>query len=612
MHGADFDPRRDPAQGGPVAPVLMTEAVPPAPPAVAHAPPRRLRALLLTAVLLPMLALAAIAVDSWRAVEAEAHGRVSRAVAMLHEHALRAFEAQELAIAAAETRIRGMAWPELRASRDVFEFLRALDEVTPAAGGVALVAPSGQLALASTSSFPTPDVDLSGRDYVSAHPPGSGAREIPFIGEVVVARPSGMVVFPMARPRRRADGLGDGGVIIATLWPAYFESFYASIRETAGDAIMLFRLDGALLAAVPVPQQPEGAHLPASAGPMLRQLRGRAATVISGPSPIDGMPRITGVRRLAGYDVAVAYGLPITALTADWRRRMAGPVAGALLAMVLLLALTLQAERAIRAREAADARSRAAERQATLGLLAGGLAHDFGNITQSVMAAAILIGKHAEDAARVREIARHLQRHAERAAALSRRMLDTTRRSGRGAEEQAPPLDVSDSLRELAALLDATLGAGIRVRSEASPGLRAAPGVARAELETAVINLAANARDAMPEGGEIRLTGEPVVLAPALAAMLALPTGLYLRIAVADHGVGMDETTLARLGEPFFTTKPEGAGTGLGLAMVAAFVRAAGGAFRAESEPGRGTTISLYVPASPPAPAGRRGSGAPG
>jgi two-component system NtrC family sensor kinase len=568
--------------------------------AAPRAPSRRLAGLRLVAVLLPLAALGAMGALSWQAVRNEAIARVGRAADMLHEHALRALEAQEIAIAAVEQRIEGMSWPAIRASAEVHAFLSALDAVTPAAGGVGLVDPDGRLALSSTAPFPTPDIDLAGRDYVAAHPPGVGGREAPFIGQVVRARPSGAVIVPMARPRRRADGLGDGGVISATLWPAYFQAFYASVRETPEDAFRLFRLDGALLAAVPPPSPAEGAVLAPSAAGMLRALHQRPALNLVGASPIDGVPRIVAVRRLMGQDLAVSYGLPLEAVRKEWVTRMLGPLAAALLAIMLLGALTLQAERALRARELAEARSRAAERQATLGLLAGGLAHDFGNITQSVLAAAMLLGRHAEDPARVRQIAEHLRRHATRATALSRRMLDTTRRSGAAAATDDGPLDVSEALRELAALLDATLGAGLRVRAEVEAGLRAPPTLDRAGLETALINLAANARDAMPGGGEIRILADRVTMAPPLSTRLALPAGAYLRIALRDAGLGMDAATLARLGEPFFTTKPEGAGTGLGLAMVAAFLRSANGAFTAESEPGRGSTITLYLPAEAP------------
>ncbi|NKC30138.1 ATP-binding protein [Falsiroseomonas selenitidurans] len=597
----------------------------PSPPAAMRpARPGGLMLLRALAVLLPLVALAANGVSAWEAVEQSARGRVERVADMLHEHALRAFEAQELAIAAVEQRLRGLDWAAVPGDEALYGFLRALDSVNPAFGGLALVDPRGQLVMSSARPFGAPPRDVTFRDYVAALPAGRMMTHAPFIGQVMLHEPGPRPMFPMARPRRplpavlprqipppvrpcqlaqgeqAAPGpadLSDGGIILASLWPENLVSFYRSILETEQDAVTLFRLDGALLASVPPPAQPEGAALPREAGRVLHQLRHGAAVSLAWASPFDGEPRLTAFRRLSGYDAGVAYGLARHALGRDWRRRMVGPLVGAMLAMLVLGAATWQAERALRARAAAEARSRAAERQATLGLLAGGLAHDFGNITQSVAAAAQLLSRHAENPARVRQVALHLQRHAERATALARRLLETTRRTSPAARGTAP-VPVAEPLREVCALLDATLGAGIRVVCEVPPGLHAAPGLDRAELETALINLAANARDAMPQGGEVRVSAEQVQVPPRLAELPGLPPGAYLRITVRDTGHGMAPEVLARLGEPLFTTKPEGQGTGLGLAMVGAFLRGVGGGMAAQSAPGHGSAIHMLLPSA--------------
>ncbi len=560
--------------------------------------PGGLRLLRTLAVLLPLAALTATGFGTYHAAERAARGRVQRVADMLHEHALRAFEAQELTIAAIEQRMLGQDWARVAGDLLLFDFLRALDAVNQNSGGLALIDPRGLQVMSSARPLEAPAADVSGQDYVAALPAGSPIRDAPFIGQVVRDADSGTLVFPLVRPRARADGMSDGGAILAALWPGNFQSFYRSILETPEDAVTLFRLDGAVLAAVPAPPEPEGAALPRRAGDMLRAMRRGDVATLRGPSPVDGVERLTAFRRLLRHDIGIAYGLSEQALMRDWARRMLGPLVGAGLGIALLLAAIWQAERAMRSRSLAEARARGAERQATLGLLAGGLAHDFGNITQSVVAAARLLDRHAEDPARVRQVAGHLARHAERATALSRRLLDTTRRIDPVALASAQPIDVSASLREVALLLDATLGAGIRVRCEVPAGLRSAPGLDRAELETALINLAANARDAMPQGGEVRITARRLSVPPTPGDAPELPPGAYLRISVSDSGHGMAPEVLARLGEPFFTTKPVGRGTGLGLAMVAAFLRRAGGALTAQSAAGRGTTIHMLVPAS--------------
>jgi signal transduction histidine kinase len=134
------------------------------------------------------------------------------------------------------------------------------------------------------------------------------------------------------------------------------------------------------------------------------------------------------------------------------------------------------------------------------------------------------------------------------------------------------------------------------VRVEAAPGL---PQVLadRGELETVLVNLATNARDAMPQGGTLTLAAaaETVTAADDAPRPAALRPGRYVRLSATDTGTGMDAETLARAAEPFFSTKPEGEGTGLGLASARDFAEQSGGAFAVASEPGRGTTVTLWL-----------------
>jgi CheY-like chemotaxis protein len=123
----------------------------------------------------------------------------------------------------------------------------------------------------------------------------------------------------------------------------------------------------------------------------------------------------------------------------------------------------------------------------------------------------------------------------------------------------------------------------------------------KGQLETVLVNLATNARDAMPDGGRLTVTAEPETVAERPAAHPAgLAPGRYVRLVIADTGSGMDQATLARAREPFFTTKPAGAGTGLGLPMAVGFAEQSGGALLIESRPGEGTTVSLWLPRAEP------------
>ena len=247
----------------------------------------------------------------------------------------------------------------------------------------------------------------------------------------------------------------------------------------------------------------------------------------------------------------------------------------------------------IAAREAAQAQLAHAQRMEALGQLAGGIAHGINNVLQAVGGGAALIERRSADPDNVRRIARMVIEAAERGSAVTRRLLAFSRRG----DLRAEPLDPASLLADLREILTHTLGAGIGVRVEAPAGLPAMM-ADKGQLETVLVNLAANARDAMDGQGTIILAAavDRVTEASPPGAVRALLPGAYLRLSVADTGTGMTPEVLARATEPFFTTKPSGKGTGLGLAMARGFAEQSGGGLRLESVPGQGTTVTLWLP----------------
>jgi signal transduction histidine kinase/CheY-like chemotaxis protein len=247
--------------------------------------------------------------------------------------------------------------------------------------------------------------------------------------------------------------------------------------------------------------------------------------------------------------------------------------------------------------EAALAAARAtaahAERMQVLGQLAGGIAHDFNNILQAVQGSASLIAKRAADPESVRRFSRMVLDATERGASITRRLLAFARRGELRAEQVEPaPL-----LSALCEVLKHTLGSAVDVNLDLTDGLP--PLLAdKGQLETVLVNLATNARDAMPDGGKLTLSAGVEIVEANAAPAEDLQPGRYVRLSIADTGTGMDEATQARALEPFFSTKPPGQGTGLGLSMAKGFVEQSGGALSINSTRGLGTLVHLWLPAT--------------
>jgi CheY-like chemotaxis protein/two-component sensor histidine kinase len=237
-------------------------------------------------------------------------------------------------------------------------------------------------------------------------------------------------------------------------------------------------------------------------------------------------------------------------------------------------------------------RLRQAQKMEVVGQLAGGVAHDFNNLLAIIQGNLELVRERTGDA-EIREMLDDALKAAGRGATLTQQLLAYSRR-----QPLAPKRLVLDRLiADLSGLLRRMLGETIQVRAEVARDLRAVR-VDPNQLESALLNLAVNARDAMPEGGRITIEAANAVLDEGYAADHAeVVPGSYVMIAVTDTGRGMSKDVAARALEPFFTTKPVGQGTGLGLSMVFGFVKQSQGHLKIYSEPGHGTTVKLYLAA---------------
>jgi signal transduction histidine kinase/CheY-like chemotaxis protein len=247
----------------------------------------------------------------------------------------------------------------------------------------------------------------------------------------------------------------------------------------------------------------------------------------------------------------------------------------------------------VAAREKAQEQLRQAQKMETIGQLTGGVAHDFNNLLMAVMGNLDLLRKRIPNDPRLHRLVDGALQGAERGASLTQRLLAFARQQ----DLRAEPIDLRTLIQGMIDLLERSLGPRVVLRIDIPPGLPPAS-IDSNQLELAILNLAINARDAMPDGGSIEIR----VAQQQVTHDLALKPGQYLKVSVIDTGSGMTPDVLQRAVEPFFSSKPLGKGTGLGLSMVHGLAVQLGGALQLTSTMGKGTTATLVLPIATSAP----------
>jgi signal transduction histidine kinase len=253
--------------------------------------------------------------------------------------------------------------------------------------------------------------------------------------------------------------------------------------------------------------------------------------------------------------------------------------------------LELRIEERTRERETAIAQLFEAQKLDTIGQLTGGVAHDFNNLLMAVLGSLSLLEKRLPEDPRSHRLLQNAMQGAQRGAALTQRLLAFSRRQ----ELKPEAVDVPGLVSGMKELLERALGHEVQLRTSFQSGLPAAL-VDANQLELALLNVALNARDAMPSGGTLKISATLSAQTGEAQGAASLKAGDYVRITLADDGVGMDEMTLARATEPFFTTKGPGKGTGLGLSMVHGLAAQSGGLLHIDSKPNAGTVLELWLP----------------
>jgi PAS domain S-box-containing protein len=255
---------------------------------------------------------------------------------------------------------------------------------------------------------------------------------------------------------------------------------------------------------------------------------------------------------------------------------------------------TIQAiGRDLTTRERYEDQLRQSQKMEAVGKLAAGIAHDFNNLLTAILGFADIAERPLPTDSASRPPLAQIRRSGQQAAALTRQLLAFARRQ----ILQPVVLDLNGAISDLGTMLSRLLGEDITVCYSLAHDARRVR-VDLAQIQQVIVNLAVNARDAMPRGGELRIETSNVAIGAHPQPAVSVPAGTYVALAVSDTGEGIADDVLGHIFEPFYTTKAMGQGTGLGLATVHGIIKQSGGDILVRTAPGRGTTFTIYLPAT--------------
>lgn len=556
-----------------------------------------LKAVIAAAAVLPMLTFAGAIWYLHQQAKATAGFRIERAARVSEEHALKVFETNTALLSRTLDLLGDQPDVQLQAREAVLHAqLRRMTEGLPQMQGIYVIGSAGRM-IATDRRFPAPrDIDYSDRVSFSHHR-ANGAQ--PFISELLTSRATGEQFFDMSVRRSHAAGQF-GGTLSASMTPKYFAEFYRELTGNDGELkIALLRADGAVLARWPKP--PTASDVPGKT-PSHMKITATTGEVRAEPVSLpEGVSGLLASRQLRGYPVYVATWIDDAAIRAIWLHQaalLAALMIPVTIGLVLSARVALQKTRRsleaaeklrveVRQREQVEETLRQAQKLEAMGRLTGGVAHDFNNLLMIVSNSLYILARLHPQLQGSRPMA-SIEHAIASGAKLTRQLLSFSRRQPFRPEI----IRLQERLPAILELVRPALGASVPVAGEVAP-LTAPIEVDVAELELALLNLAINAKDAMPGGGKLQIEAADATAAEVPTGL----TGAFVRVTVSDEGEGISAEDLARVFEPFFTTKPAGHGTGLGLSQVYGFCQRAGGAVHIVSREGEGTQVQLFFPA---------------
>jgi signal transduction histidine kinase/CheY-like chemotaxis protein len=529
----------------------------------------------------------------------------------LSDHAGRLFEVSEIGLTAATNLLGTNDWDRIAGAESLQQQLRGLADAAPYIEDFWFNDQSGLLRITSFA-FPTPSSDASDRaSFIAAKQPGSGL----FIGDLIIGKVTKRPTFLVSRRIEGADG-AFRGMASVTADINYFTDYWKGLRLPLDARLTLFRADNfSILARFPATE--DGVL---TVGTSVQ--RAIADTVQHAASSGDfGGDRFGNFARVGKLPLYVSVDVSDTAVVSQWKAWFFSRVPLAILAAVGFIALMLLGVRQARLeaedkaeletarhavirtndelrneianRESAENQVRQMQKMEAIGQLTGGLAHDLNNMLSIIFGSLNVIERRIAKGST--DVSRYVSaglEGAQRAATLTQRLLAFARQ-----QPLAPQVvDVNRFVSDLSDLLRRTLTETVKMEIVLGGGIWKTF-IDPNQLESALLNLTVNARDAMTEGGKLTIETANTSLDLDYAMRHpGIPAGQYVLVSVSDTGTGMSPETINRAFEPFFTTKAVGRGTGLGLSQVYGFVRQSAGHVKIYSEPNQGTTIKLYLP----------------
>ena len=560
---------------------------------------RLVRLAMAASLLAPTMLFAFAAWNSYRNLAALTDERLARSLDVEQEEAQRTFQLVDLALNSVKDLVADMSADDIRRDeKHLHLLLQKLDAQIPLIQSIWIYDKDGR-SLVSSWIEPAPDESFADRDFFRAH---LGGNDGTYYGRVYASRFGAQPFFTVSQ-RLVHDGAFLGVLEISVL-PSNFFHFFATLAYAEGQQFSLIRDDGLFLARYPMAPSGAPTRLDENSGFRRTIARTPAGGLFTTLSPIDHIERRFAARRLDGTPLYVTTGFSTAVMRSEWLWGIAAHliygVPVTLFLFFSLFAVLLRTQRLyaeINRRVAAEEALRQSQKLDAIGHLTGGVAHDFNNLLTIIIGNLEAAQRQLEswtDGAQIK-LSRRLENAmhgAQRAATLTKRLLAFSRQ-----QPLSPALlDVNRVLNGLSDFLRRALGEDVSLEIVGGGGVWPVEADA-AELDAAILNLAVNARDAMPEGGKLTIEASNSYLDDSYCRQNAdVQPGQYVQIAVTDTGSGMPKDVIERAFEPFFTTKESGQGTGLGLSQVYGFVKQSGGHVKIYSEAGEGTTIKIYLP----------------